>query len=301
MQRVIITGCNGLLGQKLVRCFKDEFTVCGVDLPDRPFISDVEFDYTSLDITDPKAVLAYCIEIQPAFILNAAAFTNVDAAEEQQDLCWQVNVVGMQNLIAAASETNAHLVHISTDYVFDGDSGPYRETDPVCPAGYYARTKLEGEKALLDSDISWTILRTMVVYGLGENLRPNFVTWLIDMLRAGKSVKIVTDQIGNVTLADDLARAVLLSVRKKAKGIFHVAGAGILSRFEFTRLVAEIFELNAELITPILTSDLRQKAPRPLNSGLIMDKAIAELGFVPRSARESLLEFKSQLNKTGQI
>ena len=301
MQRVIIAGCNGLLGQKLVRRFMDAFTVCGIDLPDQSFVSDVDFEYTSLDITDPAAVLTYSTKNPSSFILNAAAFTNVDAAEEQQKLCRQVNVVGMQNLIDAARKTGAHLVHISTDYVFDGKSGPYRETDPVHPGGYYAQTKLAGEKLLQESDISWTILRTMVVYGKGENLRPNFVTWLIDMLRAGKSVKIVTDQIGNVTLADDLAQAVFLAVQKKARGIFHVAGADILSRFEFTRLVADVFELDAELITPILTNELQQKAPRPLNSGLILDKAIAELDFEPRSARESLLEFKSQLTKTGQI
>lgn len=299
MARVFIAGSNGLLGQKLALCFQKNFEVHAGDLQPTSYVPSSALQYHAFDLTQRRETTRLVSAIKPDVVVNAAAFTEVDGAEDQKELCWKVNVTGIENLVVAARKNQSRLVHVSTDYIFDGSHGPYREDASPNPTGYYAKSKLAGENAIINSPLVWTIVRTMVLFGTGINVRPNFVTWLIQALRAGKTVRIVDDQWGNVTLADDLAQGIYQAVVQQKSGIYNMAGADFLSRYEFSLLIAEIFELNPQLIQRIKTSELKQKAPRPLISGLILDKTQTELGLSFLTARESLLNLKSQL--TGNI
>ena len=290
--KVLITGCHGLLGQRLVKYAPPGCDVVATDLSkDHAFIPAKI--YRSCDLTDLDA-LRYLIDTeQPDDIINAAAYTNVDGAEEERDLCWLVNVIAVENLVQAARRVHADIYHVSTDYIFNGREGPYREDDTPNPLGFYGQSKLAAEQVLKGSPLNITIARTMVLYGVSENNRPDFVGWLIRKLRNGDPVHIVTDQIGNTTLSDDLARALWQTVRTSYHGVVHIAGREIVSRFEFALKIAKVFGLDASLINPITTADLKQKAPRPLQSGLIVEKAIDTLGLELSDVEGGLIKYKA--------
>jgi len=290
--KCLVTGCNGLLGQKLMSCAPADVDLLGVDLQSESVVSGV--DYQRTDLGEEQQVLAVVRRFRPDWILNAAAFTDVDGAEKNQPLCWRVNVNAVEHLVTACLQTGARMLHISTDYVFDGRNGPYDEQDPPNPLGYYGRSKWAGECVLQHSSLHAVIARTMVLYGLGRRVRPNFVTWLIEALARGQSVRIVTDQFGNTTLADELAEALWKMAALECRGLYHVAGSEIVDRYTFAVKVARIFDLDADQIQPIATADLGQQAPRPLKSGLLVDKAMNELGVRLSDVETGLRRLKEQ-------
>jgi dTDP-4-dehydrorhamnose reductase len=173
------------------------------------------------------------------------------------------------------------LVQISTDYVFDGEYGNYRESDPPNPRGNYARSKLAAENIIRAGNVEHLIARTQVLFGTGQRVRPNFATWVIEQLRQGKKINVVTDQIGCPTYAPDLAEGIYRLLQNQAYGIFHISGADCLSRFDFAVKIARIFNLDEELIIPITTEVLRQKAPRPMNSTSREREAHAQASWAP--------------------
>ncbi len=290
--KCLVTGCNGLLGQKLMNCAPADAELLGVDLQPEPVVSGA--GYQRVDLGEGEQVLAMVRQFRPDWILNAAAFTDVDGAEENKSLCRRVNVTAVEHLVAACLETGARLLHISTDYVFDGRNGPYGEQDPPNPLGYYGRSKWAGECALQHPSLHAVIARTMVLYGLGQRVRPNFVTWLIAALRKGQSVRIVTDQFGNTTLADELAEALWRMAALECRGLYHVAGSEIVDRYTFAVKIAKIFDLDTDRIQPITTADLAQQAPRPLKSGLLVDKALNELGVRLSDVETGLRRLREQ-------
>ena len=180
-------------------------------------------------------------------------------------------------------------------FVFDGTAAPYTEESRPQPLGYYGRAKLAGENALHSSGANFAVARTMVRYGNGSGLRPNFVTWLITQLRAGSPVRIVKDQFGNPTLASELAVALRQLAESGRNGIYHICGAEIVSRYDFARRVARVFALEEKLITPVATADLRQAASRPANSGFDISKAVRELGIAMSNVEEGLKKFREEL------
>jgi len=289
--KVLITGCNGLLGQKLCELFMGSHSVYGIDVQEKALVLPAE-KYYSLDLTDRKRSLQLLLDLKPDYIINAAAYTDVDGAETERELCWKINVELVENLIYAARKIKATIGHISTDYIFDGKDGPYAEDARPNPIGYYGRSKLAAENALLDSSVDFFIARTMVLYGMSKNGKPNFVTWLIGQLANQKPVRIVNDQYGNTTLVDELAAGILTLIEKEYLGIINIAGREIINRYEFATRVADIFGFDNELITPITTEELNQPAPRPLNSGLIVDKAVKELYIELSDVVEGLNKFK---------
>jgi dTDP-4-dehydrorhamnose reductase len=292
--KVLVTGCHGLLGQRLVKFAPSGCDVIATDLSeDNQFIPrDV---YRPCDLTNRVAVKSLVDAVQPDDIINAAAFTNVDGAEDQRDVCWLANVIAVENLAQAARRVHADIYHVSTDYVFNGQNGPYREDDAPQPLGFYGQSKLAAEQVLKRSPLNFAIARTMVLYGVSENNRPDFVGWLISKLRTGDPVHIVTDQLGNTTLNDDLARALWQLVRTSYHGVIHVAGREIVSRYDFALKIAKVFDLDAELINPITSADFKQKAPRPLKSGLIVDKALYSLGLELSDVEGGLRKYKALL------
>jgi len=297
MEKLLITGVNGLLGQKLLDQAQSKYHVVGVDLHEQAFNKKAKFQYVRLDLTKRRAVRDLILDHYPDCIINAAAMTDVDGCEKQKEKCWNSNVMAVENLIYGARKTGSKIVQLSTDYIFDGKSGPYDESAVPSPQGYYGKSKLASENLLVASQLDHAIVRTMVLYGDGINVRPNFVTWLLDKLRNKQPVTIVTDQIGNPTLADELAAAILALVERKKWDVYHISGSEAMDRFSFAKKVAEVFKLDQSLITPITTAELKQAAPRPLQSGFIIDKARSELGIEMSNVEEGLKKFKRQYKK----
>ncbi len=293
--RILITGSNGLLGQNLSRLVPAGAEVMGVDLQERVAAPGVEH-FRRLDLGERKAVLACVEEFAPEWILNAAAFTNVNGAESARELCWRANVTAVENLALACRKYRCRMVHLSTDYIFDGDHGPYREEDLPNPIGYYGKSKLASENVLRSSEIPYAVVRTMVLYGHARQVKPDFISWLVSTLRQGVPVRIVTDQYGNTTLAEELARGIWRIVERQAQGFYHIAGTEIIDRCSFALKAAEIFDLDAGLITPITTAELNQEAPRPMRSGLVVEKALRELELELSDAAGGLRKLKQQLD-----
>lgn len=283
-KNLLIFGSNGMLGQRLVYLAKHQgkYEILGTSYEKENFNDGIE--YIQGDITNKEFIRDIIKTNKPDVIVNTAAYTNVDKAEEEKDLCWRVNALAVENIAKYCKIfENIHFIHISTDYVFDGKNGPYKETDRVNPLGYYGKSKLAGENAIIIADIPYTILRTNVLYGPAKKGRPDFVKWVIEQLRNGNQIRIVDDQINNPTYLDDLALAALKSADMQKYGLFHIGGNELLNRYEFTLKIADFFELDKKLIIPIKTSELNQKAKRPLKSGLVIDKAKQELNYIPTS------------------
>ncbi len=300
----MITGCNGLLGQKLVALAPEGVALFSSDVTHAPVGQAGQAAYERLDITDEQSVLTLFRRLKPDWIINTAAYTNVDGCEDEPELCRRVNVEGASNLAKAAREIGGNLLHISSDYVFDGKAGPYRETDKPNPLGAYGRTKYDSEKVIEGSGCHYLIIRTNVLYGVAPKTRPNFVHWVLDKLREGNPFSVVTDQIGNPTLADDLAHALWQLVERNASGLYHLGGADFLSRYAFAHEIATVFGFDPEIIQETTTDRIRQRAPRPLRSGLLWDKCREEHGVQMRGVREGLQEFKRQLaalEETGEV
>ncbi len=297
-KRIFIVGANGMLGQHLIKFFskQDNVQLLGISVEEKPLLSG--FDYEQCDITKRDQVKKALYDFYPDYIINAAAYTNVDQSEIDREVAWKVNVKGVEYLAEVSRVIDAHLIHISSDYVFDGKNGPYLETAKPNPLGYYARTKLASENALKISGAIHTIIRTNVLYGVArwlDNNKLDFVRWVINSVNSGKEIKIVTDQINNPTFVLDLVQAISKIIEYKKTGIFNIGGREFLSRYEFTLKIAEYFNLDKNFIKPILTEELNQKAKRPLKSGLIIIKAETELGFKPHSIIESFDIIKKEM------
>lgn len=298
MIKVVITGSNGLLGQSLLNLLlieKDKYQVFGIS-KNKNRSGREDFTYISLDITDELKLKNKLKELKPNFIINTAAMTQVDDCENNKEACDLLNVSVVKWLAEISDEIKAHLIHISTDFIFDGIKGNYKETDSANPLSYYGLSKLKSEEILINSKIDFTILRTILVYGkVFDMSRSNIVLWVKEMLENKKPITIVNDQYRTPTYVEDLALACKISMDKKAIGIFNISSNTLLSVYEIAQQIAETFNLDKTLITPISTSTLNQTAPRPAKTGFDLSKTNAELCFYPNSFKYDLRKFKAIL------
>lgn len=300
---IAVIGSNGLLGQHVARIFAAEThaPILLADLHAESFVAPSPRSvYHQIDITDRIALKLFLASETPSIVINCAAFNDVDACDTERERAWRINVRGVENIVEACRKIDARLVHYSSDYVFDGEHGPYTERDKPNPICYYGKTKLASENVCRTGGIPFTIIRTMILYGVGEKVRPNFVTWVLRNLEAGATINVVNDQVGNPTLVDDLALATLRVVSRKREGLYNVAGPDIISRYAFAVAIATEFELDATLIRPITTAELHQRAPRPLSSGLLTLKAESELGLRLSTASEGLRRMRAQIERIAQ-
>ncbi|CAM1366238.1 dTDP-4-dehydrorhamnose reductase [Tenacibaculum sediminilitoris] len=297
MKKVVVTGSNGLLGQTLVNLLlkEKEYQVIGFSRGDNRSGRN-DFEYVSIDITDETLLYRKLSEYKPDVIVNTAAMTNVDACEENKEVCDKLNIDVVQYLKNYSKENITHLIHISTDFIFDGKNGPYIETDKPNPLSYYGLSKLKSEQVLTASMINYTILRTILVYGKVHNMsRSNIVLWVKKMLEDGKEITMVKDQFRMPTYVEDLALACKLSMDKKAFGIFNISSNTLLSIYEIAQQIAEVFKLDKSLIKPISTVSLNQTAKRPPITGFDLTKTRKYLGLVPKPFQEGLQKIKEKL------
>ncbi len=280
---ILLFGCNGLLGQNIIASKPDDTNIIGSSLEDKPFYPG-DYKYIPSDISDGANISSTISQCKPDLIINAAAMTNVDGCETQQPLCYALN----RDAPIRMAATGCPMIHISTDYVFDGHTGPYDETDATQALGIYGKSKLESEAPVLQQNSNNLVLRTMLLWGWGHKLRPSFVDFVKNNLSAKKPVTIVTDQLGNPTIASDLALAIWTLLEKGCSGLYHVSGSEILSRFEWAVKAADYYGLDKSLIRPILTKDLHQAAKRPLNSGFTCDKLKSDTGMVLKNVAQQI-------------
>ena len=298
---ILITGSNGLLGQKLIKFLskKEAYNIYGVSRGENRIKNKDTFTYFDIDLTDSDKLISLIDKIQPDVIFNTAAMTNVDQCELDHEACDRINVEMVKTLADSCKKNDIHLVHISTDFIFNGEKGYYREDDQPDPVNYYGLSKLRSEQIVIGAGIRFTILRTILVFGITDELKNNIVLWVINSIRNKQTINIVTDQLRMPTLVDNLANACIYAYENDVTGVFHISGSELLSIYDIALAVADSFELDKSFINPIPTSELSQPAKRPPLTGFDLNKSITSLNLHPVSFKESLQLFKKQLLSTG--
>lgn len=302
-KRILITGSNGLLGQKLVELLTEKLDVevIATARGDNrlPFVEG--YSYHSLDITQSEQIREVFALTKPNVVIHTAAMTNVDQCESEKEACWDLNVKAVEYLVDACREQDAFLVHLSTDFIFDGADGPYDENAEANPLSFYGWSKYAAEKAIINSGrfaapIRWAIARTVLVYGIAHDMsRSNIILWVKNSLEGGNNIKVVTDQWRSPTLAEDLAAGCFLIADRQAEGIFNISGKDLLTPHEMAVMTAEYFELDKSLITEADSTTFTQPARRPARTGFILDKSRGVLGYAPRSFREGIALLAGQI------
>lgn len=251
MNKIIVTGCNGQLGRAVNKLYagNERYELVNTDVGE-------------LNITNIEEVMSFAREVKPYAIINCAAHTGVDACETECDKAYKINAIGARNLSIAATETGAKLIHISTDYVFDGKgTRPYTEFDAVGPQGMYGKTKLSGENFVKEFADKYFIIRTAWLYGDGKN----FVKTMLRLSETNDKVRVVKDQVGSPTSAEELAKAIAYLLPTENYGLFHGTCEGDCSWAQFTE---EIFRIAGKktVVEPITTQEFGAAAPRPAYS-----------------------------------
>lgn len=299
MKKVVVTGSNGLLGQTLVRQLlekKGQYEVHGLSRGENRSGRN-DFFYHDIDLTQRNMLVTLLKDITPDVIVNTAAMTQVDQCEDDKATCDLLNIEVVKWISEVATEIDAHIVHLSTDFVFDGEKGNYKESDTPNPISYYGLSKLKAEQVLENSKAHFAILRTILVYGKVYDMsRTNIVLWVRKMLSEKKEITIVNDQYRMPTYVEDLALGCILAIEKRAKGIYNISSSQLLSVYEIASQVAAVFDLDASLIKPISSTSLNQKANRPPRTGFDLTKSAQELGYPLTTFAEDLQRFKLQLS-----
>ncbi|WP_347157720.1 SDR family oxidoreductase [Pontibacter chitinilyticus] len=292
MKKILITGSNGLLGQKLAELLlpRQDVEVLASSrgenklaewLPTLPF--------QSMDVTSPAQVEAVVSQFRPTHIIHTAAMTNVDECETNHAEALKLNRDAVQYLVEVCERYHVHLIHVSTDFIFDGEDGPYTEEAEANPVNFYGQTKRLAEELVKNATCKWTILRTVLVYGVVHDYgRSNIVLWVRDSLQAGKVIKVVTDQFRTPTLAEDLAMGCWLAAEHNAEGIFNISGSEMLTPYDMALQVADFFALDKALIDKANATTFTQTAKRPARTGFDISKAVQELGYRPHTFMQGI-------------
>jgi dTDP-4-dehydrorhamnose reductase len=287
--KLLVSGASGLLGNRIVELVKDDFAVIPIHNTKSLHPNSIK-----LDLTNTIEVANLFNKLKPTVVIHAASETNVDKCETEKERAWKTNVEGTRNLAEACKKTDAKVVYISTDYVFDGEKGSYSEQDEPNPINYYGFTKLEGEKQIISHCRNHVILRTSVLYGW-HPWKQNFATWVINELEQNKEITVVEDHYNTPTLADNLAEMAIEAIPKDLQGVYHACGSERIGRYEFARQIARAFDLNQNLIRPIKMEQLTAwTAKRPRDSSLNTDKIRSQLEAKPLNITEGLDRMKRE-------
>lgn len=289
--KVLLTGANGFLGYYLTQqLLQKGHTVIATGKGDNrlPFSDDKNFTYASMDFTDPFAVHDVFTKYSPEVVIHAGAMSRVDECEQNQWQAYMANVEGTITMLLNAEEKKAFFVFVSTDFIFDGKKGMYKEDDEPGPVNFYGKTKLEAEEAVKEYEYGWAIVRTILVYGKPHSDKENILTVVKTKLEKGEEYKVVNDQVRTPTYVEDLAAGIISVVEKKANGIYHLSGEEVLTPYEIACKTADHLRLDRSLIKPVTEKTFSQPAKRPPRTGFIIDKAKKELNYRPVSFSEGL-------------
>lgn len=289
--KILITGSNGLLGQKIVRQLKkNKIDFLATSKGDNRNPDCDQSNYCSMDICSEADIAKVFAEYLPTHVIHTAAITNVDACELNPADCYETNVLATQKLFNQAKEMGAHFQLLSTDFIFDGEKGNYKEDDQPNPLSVYAISKVDAEQFLLNDQYNnYSIVRTIIVYGVANNLsRTNIVCWAKEALSKGQEMRIIDDQFRAPTWADDLAWACIRICERNKVGIYHISGPETMSIFEVVERVAKYFELSTKTLVRTDSSTLNQPAKRPPRTGFDLTKSKNELGYNPKTLEQTL-------------
>lgn len=285
--RVLILGASGLVGNILYNELKKYHQVLGT------YFSIKLLDLIYLNICDATEVEKIIKDFAPEVIVHLACNCNVDYCEEFAAETYKINVTATKNLISLIKNIKTKFIFFSTDYVFDGKNPPYSEEDKPHPLNEYAKQKLQVENLIKDSLQDFLIIRTAWIYGW-EKQGKNFVMRTINNLKNNKAMKVFVDQISTPTYANNLVEILNKLILENKRGLYHLAGSTIISRFNFAEKIAEVFNLNKNLLIPVQSIDFKQKAPRPLNSALSSNKVEKEINVKTISVEEGLNLMKKE-------
>lgn len=297
---IFLTGSNGLLGQKLIDRLSSRTAVelIGTSIGPNRHPNPEGFTYETMDIMDEKRMRELFEIYQPTELINAAAMTHVDKCEQDREKCWDLNVKAVEIMARVCKDFGVRMIHLSTDFIFDGAHGPYQERDVPNPLSYYGESKLASEKILEESGAEYAIARTMLVYGIVWDMsRSNIVLWAKNALSEKQKINVVNDQFRSPTLAEDLAEGCILLAMKEKTGVYHISGPDVLSIADMVYAVADHWKLDKSLITEVSSATLGQAAKRPPKTGFIILKAQTELGYRPRTFKEGLEVVERQLGE----
>lgn len=299
MKKILVTGSNGLLGQKIIYGYKSSPDIQLIATGRGPCRMDDRegYVYEEMDISDKKSVLSVVEKYTPDVIINSAAMTNVDECETNKKGCDEANVTAVKILASVCEAKNIHLIQLSTDFIFDGEDGPYDEEAKANPLSYYGWSKFRAEEIVMTCTCPWTIIRTVLVIGITEGMsRSNIVLWAKSALGNGQEINVVNDQFRTPTLAEDLAQGCMLAAMQGAQGVYNISGKDFMSILELVKLVSKFYNLDETLIMPSTSEKLNQPAKRPPKTGFILTKAINELGYKPHSFEEALSIMQTQID-----
>lgn len=290
--KILITGTNGLVGRTLLEFEKLYliFDVYATSLrSDQSENKQPNYSYTQVDLTKENEVASLIDSIQPNVIIHAAAQSHVDRCAENPDQCKSINVDALQNIINCAKKHQSHIIYLSTDFVFSGNDSVYYENSIIDPVNFYGELKAKAETLLQDQYPQHSIVRTILVYGAPETLsRSNFLIWVYQSLKAGKPIRVVDDQLRMPTYVGDLAQGLVNIAKGKHRGIFHLCGAERCSVYQFAIKIAEFYQLDSSLISPIHTKELKESNFRPVSTSFSLEKSKFILDYHPNSVKEAL-------------
>ncbi len=292
--KLLITGASGLYGSKLAElAIARQYKVFSIH-------SQHEAPYgvpVKLDVTDKEKVDTEIRKLAPDVVVHAASMTDVDKCELNKEVAWKINVDGTLNVAKAAEACGAFLLYVSTDYVFDGEKGCYKESDQTSPISYYAYTKLKAEEHIKNTVSKFCIARPSVIYGATPAAgKVNFALWVLNKLKAKETVKVFVDQWNSPTLNSSLAEMTLEAAERRLAGIYHLSGASRISRFDFALTLAKTFGLDESLLDPTHMKDLTFPAKRPKDSSLNTSKAVQTLKNKPLKIEFAMEKLKVELD-----
>ena len=302
MEKLLIVGASGLTGYKLAQIAIKDYQVFGT-YNYRP-VNLNQCDLFQLDKTNKEKTRSLISKINPDVVIDCSALHDVDYCESHQDETWKVNVEAPKQIATTCKEIGARMIFISTDYVYDGTAKTYTEESPTNPLNYYGLSKLKSEEEIAKSGVNYAIARTSLAFGWnpgeisgtksssGKSM--NFVIWALKKLKNNENLKIVTDQYSTPTLADNLSEMLLMLAKSNKSGIFHTVGRECLNRYDFTIKVAEVFDIDTNLISPVTSDEFKQVAKRPMRCCLKVSKIEENLDVKAFTAEEALRVMRDQ-------
>lgn len=292
--KVLITGGTGLLGKALIEENEDRAEILIT------YVGDYELNdpnYFKIDIRNKAKYATLFGDFRPDVVIHTASMGSPDYAEKNQEITYEVNVCGVQNILELCEEYDSSLVHISSNGIYDGEHAPYREEDRAQPINYYGKVKLEGEKLLLNSKIKSAVVRPILMYGWPNSFeRGNIVTFALEKLKKGESLNVYNDVYSNPIFNLECAKAIWKIIRDEKYESFNVAGADRVSIYELVKTAAQIFDLNLDLIHPVKQGFFGELVKRPKDTSYDTSKMKEVLGVIPLSLREGLLTMKEKIN-----
>ena len=292
LMKIVIIGANGFTGRRILSSLKDKHEVIACSRH-ADILPEEGYYFKQLDILNYKETESFLDSIGPEIIINASALSAVDYCEQHREEAYAINVTAVKHLAEYCQRTHCRLIHLSTDFVFDGTAtDSYTEDMLPHPVNYYGMTKLQGEEAIVQACADYAIVRVEVVYGKPwQGQHGNIVHLVKTRLESGQGIRVVNDQFRSPTWVEDIARGIHLLLTSKHRGIYHICGGETMSVAELAMRVAQYFRLDTSLIESVTTEEMNEATPRPFYSPMSIAKAQCELGYSPSSFETGLQEW----------